>query len=62
MTQDHPRHSESNTEINITSLFIVCLIGLLLVWSTGVSVPQLWRDAMQSIGSGTAPGGGIAHP
>lgn len=50
MANEHP-HSPSDNDVNITGIFIVCLIALLLVWSTGVSVRQLWSDMMHSVGS-----------
>ena len=50
MTQDRPHQTPSNADFNITAIIIVCLVGLLLVWSTGVSVSQLWHDMMRSGG------------
>jgi hypothetical protein len=63
MAEEHPHQAPSNTDFNITAIFMVCLIGLLLVWSMGVRVPHLWRDAMQAIESDTAiPRDGVALP
>lgn len=52
MAKEQPHETPSNNDVHITAIFMICLIGLLVVWSTGVvSVPQLWRDAMHSVGS-----------
>lgn len=53
MAKEHPHQAPSNNDVNITAIFMICLIALLVVWSTGVSVPQLWRDVTQSVGSDT---------
>lgn len=54
MTLKHPYETQSHTDANITAVLVICLIGLLLAWIAGVSLPQLYSDVMQSIGSDTA--------
>lgn len=54
MDKKHPHKTPTDNDVNITGILMAVLIGLLLVWSTGTPVPQLWRDVMISIGSDTA--------
>lgn len=54
MAKERPHQTPTGNDVNITAIFMICLIGLLLLWSTGISVPRLWRDVMREGGSDTA--------